>query len=250
MIAHKIIDCCEGLQKSSASNKQKLHFSSLSKVIDQAIKFELAGVDLPGGNLSYPKLPFNTIYIEVVDTLRLASIDKKERLTLGILAIDNDDHILIVPTQIWSSDVCLLTYNIRLYKDLSLKFYESEWLVSGESLDKDRAEYLSKLYADMIVDFCNMVNCSNIIYMDNPAPEKLNKKRVKKGKQPLYSYKTLHIKTDTRTVNKNNQGGTHASPRVHFRRGHIRQLANNSIWVQPCMVGSKELGMVHKGYRV
>ena len=45
-------------------------------------------------------------------------------------------------------------------------------------------------------------------------------------------------------------GGTHASPRVHLRRGHIRKIADGrTVWVQACVVGSKH-GMVLKDYKL
>lgn len=68
-----------------------------------------------------------------------------------------------------------------------------------------------------------------------------------KSKAPLVSTWTLHItgkKSDGEPL-----GGTHASPRVHLRRGHRRQYAPGKYtWVQPCVVGKKELGVVHKDY--
>ncbi len=48
-----------------------------------------------------------------------------------------------------------------------------------------------------------------------------------------------------------NFGGTHASPRLHLRRGHPRQYAPGKYcWVQPCVVGNKAAGMVHKDYAI
>lgn len=99
--------------------------------------------------------------------------------------------------------------------------------------------------------FLSVLNCSNIEYIDNPAPENLNRKRIAAGKVPLFSYKTLHVKTDAREVNRNPMGGTHASPRVHLRRGHVRRLSETrNTWVSACVVGNRERGMVHKEYAV
>jgi hypothetical protein len=45
------------------------------------------------------------------------------------------------------------------------------------------------------------------------------------------------------------QGGTHASPRWHVRRGHWRQLADGRrVFVRACEVGDPELGGVVKDY--
>ncbi len=93
---------------------------------------------------------------------------------------------------------------------------------------------------------------SNTIIVDNEPSEKLNKKRLKKGKSPFYSYKTLHIKPiETTLTGTLPKGGTHASPRVHLRRGHIRHMTSGrDIWVSPCVVGNKENGLVEKDYRI
>ena len=94
--------------------------------------------------------------------------------------------------------------------------------------------------------------CSNIEYIDHPPPKFINAKRKKKGKTPFFSYKTLHIKTgDKKTVSTGDGGGSHESPRLHLRRGHIRRLqSGNKIWVQSCMVGDASKGAVDKDYKV
>lgn len=96
----------------------------------------------------------------------------------------------------------------------------------------------------------DVLRCVNVETRDEPAPTKLNAKRVARGKVPLFSYKTLSLAVPNIRRASANAGGTHASPRVHLRRGHIRQLSDDrAIWVQPCVVGSKH-GLVQKDYRL
>lgn len=97
--------------------------------------------------------------------------------------------------------------------------------------------------------FMNTLNqCSNVFIKNNTHPAALQKKRLKKGKLPLFEYKTLHVRPRN-TDGKSKGTGTHASPRLHLRRGHIRRYKDGKkIWVQPCMVGNKKLGVVHKDY--
>lgn len=96
--------------------------------------------------------------------------------------------------------------------------------------------------------FLSALNCSNIKRVEHKPEPKLQKARQKRGKQPLYSYWTLELsipKTSLETVKLN---GTHASPRVHLRRGHPRQYAPEKwTWVQPCVVGTGN-GIVTKEY--
>ena len=100
----------------------------------------------------------------------------------------------------------------------------------------------------ILFSYINVINCSNVILIDN-IPSPFKQSRIKKGKSPLFEYKTLHIHHRT-TKNKNKGSGTHSSPRVHLRRGHIRKLSDDrTTWVQPCVVGDKSKGVVHKGYK-
>ena len=93
-------------------------------------------------------------------------------------------------------------------------------------------------------------SCSNVIAVNNDPPKFINAKRIQKGKQPFFSYKTLHIK-DGNVSNKNRGEGTHASPRLHLRRGHIRRYASGErVWVRATLVGDKSKGFVLHDYKV
>jgi hypothetical protein len=43
-------------------------------------------------------------------------------------------------------------------------------------------------------------------------------------------------------------GGTHASPRLHWRRGHIRRLGNRTTWIRATLVGDAGRGIVVHDY--
>ena len=96
-----------------------------------------------------------------------------------------------------------------------------------------------------------VMNCSNVTVIDSPEKKLINRKRKAKGKLPLFTFKTLHICTGKSKANKAAGGGTHSPPRIHLRRGHIRRLSSGTTtWVQPCVVGDKTKGIVHKDYSV
>lgn len=99
--------------------------------------------------------------------------------------------------------------------------------------------------------FLSALNCTNIKTIEHKPSEKLQKSRKKRGKQPLFSTWTLELDMNRATEKGPHLGGTHASPRIHLRRGHPRQYAPGKYtWVQPCAVGNKSLGMIHKDYSV
>ena len=95
-----------------------------------------------------------------------------------------------------------------------------------------------------------VIGCSNVEMVKNQPPEALNKKRARTGKLPILEYKTLALKVTAPSQQQNQLGGTHASPRLHLRRGHVRRLqSGRRVWVQPCVVGSPH-GAIVKDYRI
>lgn len=77
----------------------------------------------------------------------------------------------------------------------------------------------------------------------------INKKRLKKGKLPLFDWHTVTIERSS--AQRAPAGGTHASPRLHDRRGHWRKHPTGKrVWVKPCKVGDARLGIVFKDYLV
>lgn len=96
------------------------------------------------------------------------------------------------------------------------------------------------------------LHCTNVRSVDNPPPAALNKKRQKAGKPPLFTYKTLHILSGERDAAHDpraDDAEAKRSPRLHFRRGHVRRISGGRItWVQQCMVGNGRLGVIEKTY--
>jgi hypothetical protein len=118
-----------------------------------------------------------------------------------------------------------------------------------------REQALTHIFLDshdevmVLIQACSVLNCSNVSTTDMPAPAYINQKRQAKGKQPFFSYKVLQLATDLRAVGRDAQGGHHASPRMHLRRGHVRRLGNRTVWVKPSMVNAQTMrGIVAKDY--
>ena len=110
--------------------------------------------------------------------------------------------------------------------------------------------------ADVVVEllqwlacYLGALNCVNIKRTEfKPKPSKQSVLRAM-GRQPLFSTWTLEIDLNRSRNEGIDQGGTHASPRLHLRRGHARQHRPGVwCWVNPHVVGNKALGMVHKEY--
>lgn len=102
-----------------------------------------------------------------------------------------------------------------------------------------------------VLFFCVAISCTNTRLVESHPSEKLNKKKIKSGKCPVFSYKTLVLSMSSVDKNSNGNGSSHQSPRVHLRRGHIRRLNSGKMtWVQACVVGDKCRGVVMKDYQL
>jgi len=102
-----------------------------------------------------------------------------------------------------------------------------------------------------VVQVCSVINCANVTTADIHASAALNKKRKEKAKQPFFSYKVLQLSGEQREAGKSGTGGGHDSPRMHLRRGHLRQLENKVVWVRPSMINARSnAGVVVKDYAV
>jgi hypothetical protein len=85
------------------------------------------------------------------------------------------------------------------------------------------------------------------------APKFINAKRAKKGEPPVgFEHKIVRIDpTLLKMSGVVSVGGSHASPRLHWRRGHIRTLASGvKTQVRPCIVGDLSRGRVTHDYMI
>jgi hypothetical protein len=79
----------------------------------------------------------------------------------------------------------------------------------------------------------------------------LHRRSLAKGPRQGWTYRVATIEPDRLVARPASQGGTHASPRWHIRRGHWRQLADSRrVFVRECEVGDTSRGGVVKDYQV
>lgn len=86
-------------------------------------------------------------------------------------------------------------------------------------------------------------------YKPNVRQTFTNRRKISEGKTPTYDWTTVYIKSPAQR--SESQGGTHASPRLHDRRGHLRRLKNGkNVWVKACKVGDAIKGAVWHDYEI
>lgn len=246
MLISKSIDL---IKRRKWSNENAEHIKSLVASLEKSVKFDIGDV----GNLldhdviysghstiNVPELPYDKTYLE------MKSVNGNH---YGVIFELIDGYVLcyvLIPSYFNSKEYLFPNGFRMIEEDNQLKVIDKEFYDKENHIKMASQAYWSVHFA---VEALNLINCSNIIIKDNQPSKFINQKRKKKGKAPLFCYKTLHIDTGERTETKGSGTGTHASPRVHLRRGHIRKLANGkTVWVQPCLVGNKDNGIVHKDY--
>jgi len=154
--------------------------------------------------------------------------------------------------------------NAGLAKPNAKHFRSEPFYLLPEFYERTLAAYSGdreKVYAQIILDSrdevqtvvqaCSVINCANVTTAEIHPPAALNKNRKEKGKQPFFSYKVLQLSDDRREVQKGEGTNSHASPRMHLRRGHLRRLESKVLWVRPSMVNAGSTsGVVLKDYAV
>ncbi len=227
-------------------------YKRISNLLKKSIKFDfgdIANSDIFDLNKESPmrsikevrQLPFDCCYFEHQNSMHHMTtglvIEKTDNGAFGCLLLT--DNKLTLPWVIfdWNLDETI------------------SWHIDPTIHDQSDANSdLLQSFEDMILNFyvfIEILNCRNIEIKTYSYPPKINKKRIKKGKLPLFEYKTLHVsQKSNQGKNNSNSSKAKSSPRLHLRRGHIRRLASGGkIWVQACLVGEKKAGLVHKDYR-
>ena len=113
------------------------------------------------------------------------------------------------------------------------------------------------MFAKIVFD---VLSCKNVSLTPVEPPEKLNKKRIKKGKQPLYRYHVLTVDLDKgRKQSGVGRGANLGTMPVHLCRGHFKEYTTEKplfgrvtgrFWWQPYARGKAENGVVMKDYEI
>jgi hypothetical protein len=114
-----------------------------------------------------------------------------------------------------------------------------------ESIKQDSVSNVRSIF-----ELIEALSCRNVSTVNHQDASPANAKRIKAGKLPIYETKMLVVDTNYTPSGKTREGGSHASPRQHLRRGHIRRLQCGNIWVNSCVVGDPSKGRIDKQYIV
>lgn len=107
--------------------------------------------------------------------------------------------------------------------------------VKGEKLTE--AEALGPV--PIVCGLVAMLASKEVVSERIAPPEKVNKARARKGRPKINDVYDVRISLAASSASAS-QGGTHASPRMHWRRGHYRRLGDKLVPVAPCLVNASE----------
>lgn len=255
-------------------------YLTISTAIKNSIKFVVpdGGLilddNLKGLNkLSEVKLPYDSICIEFL----------RDKVKYVILAIQTKDGIVVYDivklgnTEEWVGNPhqCTIPYkwtyeiyenkesisnvadvenpnNSIVLEHFSVvlpSLYELLCSKIGKKKANDLCLHFLTIASHCVLGLCEALSCANIVIEPlTTIDKKKNEKRIKAGKLPLYETKILTIKTPAIQIKSDSKCGSHASPRQHLRRGHIRRYPNKNIWINACIVGDPMKGVINKSY--
>ncbi len=125
-----------------------------------------------------------------------------------------------------------------------------EILYADSSIMKDKAaEEVSRVSVLVMAVFLETVHKHDTQYkMYTAVPKSNNAKRIRQGKKPMFDWHTVVIEPPKQKMP--DQGGTHASPRLHDVRGHWVTRNGKRFWRKAHQRGDASLGVVFHDYKL
>lgn len=217
-------------------------------LLSEAIK-ELASVAYNKGMLRFP---YQFSYFEWSTP--------GERCRLAAAIYDHGDYVQM-QGYLFSYDEgssWFPSVNLRIQRDHGadkpkVTIYEPEWSTLSKIIDTIKPDHIAlcNVYCKVAFGYAAAFDIKSKELIHHDVSGKLNKNRAAKGKPPLFKYRTMKIVLPLPRKDRIWQGGTHASPIFHTRRGHNRRLPDGRVITIPeCDVGARENGVLLKEYRV
>lgn len=226
----------------------------LKKNITKAVCFDLGSFDdWPHGlkmDFNCVELPYEVCWFEA------SGYDGLKRIIVGALIWETKDSPLSMS---WPTNADEKTYSFMFFLRDS-----NSWFFCGRSLGKGHRAvgdeknmpylfpYVYQPFLSSFTVFFKCLECTNVTLIKHQPPKRRQHKKKFRNRLPLFEYWTLNLKVPKNESNEHAPGcGLYRSPRVHLRRGHRREYQPGKYcWVQPCVVGKKKNGFIHKDYMV
>ena len=279
MFAHQVID---KLNESKTKNNffeqnilnsikqsQKFHFGSMDELN------EMVKLDENKNLFSYQeqpiKLPYDNCWFDyTIDSGKFAVgflIDVQFGHILPYSGeIENDDEyyysfdsLMFVRSPVHGWMLCSKGARVRISTETRCGKISICPLINHPMLWDGQANVIPA-YLSNIEKTVRLLNCKNIQTEKIQAPAKLNKKRVKSGKQPIFDYHVLNLVLPSNKKRGYQEQTTPLSHnRVHLCRGHFKEYTKEHplfgrhtglYWWEPSVRGQNRDGVVMKDYNI
>lgn len=209
------------------------------------VKADIATVMSAGGRLPYQYVYFSFANLGLFGGLKpLFPGALCEQLSPHKYAIH---YIYIHRDNSWTS---WFPYSVHVDMETGLidDLYEVDWSRTAQEDVVDQAIHLAAKY---IIKLIAILNCKNLFFdiTVEKVSETVNRKRAKKGKQPLYEHRVLDIDFCKQGPGRSGLvGGSGSAMRAHLVRGHFKQRKTGLFWWSPFARGNANHGIVNKEY--
>jgi hypothetical protein len=123
-----------------------------------------------------------------------------------------------------------------------------ESTISG--VDQEASDYACAI-ASSVVGAVSLLDVKGVEVEVVTPPERLNRRRIRRGKLPLYEHRIIKIGGISKAGHVLGVGSKHASPRMHWRRGHVRTLGSGKkIPIAAMLVNKGGRGFISHDYEV
>ena len=168
-----------------------------------------------------------------------------ERMVMFMSAVGSDPEVGVI-LSVWRAP-----YGSKAVASPMIVYVVDDGLVRYGPVEE--SEPIDEGEAQMILGFASAwlrsLSRRAEAYQPVVRPTFTNRRKIAQGKKPTYEWRTVVIEPSQ--PRQEPQGGTHASPRLHDRRGHLRRLrSGKNVWVRPCKVGDAARGVVFHDYKV
>jgi hypothetical protein len=126
---------------------------------------------------------------------------------------------------------------------MDLRFVEPKYNQDDEAIGASR---ISAMVLALLMEIVHKENTEYKAYTAKPKSN--NAKRIRQGKKPMFDWHTVVIEPPRQKLP--DQGGTHASPRLHDVRGHWVTRGGKKYWRKAHQRGDASKGVVFHDYKL
>lgn len=250
MFAHQVIERVRAHEEIKSD-----HLMALRTLIEKSQKFHFDDLYFDSKTTierftKSMRLPFPVTWIDYNDAGRSH--------TKGAFLCKEKNGVIDCYAYHWATDPLMPEYMWHLYPYSLQIFTDAHIQISNLISQVDPPDGSLRGFAELF-GFLLLLCCKNLATEKVKAPEKLNKKRRKNGKQGLYDYHILRLVLPSERKGCSAKSIPLFHNRIHLCRGHFKEYTaehplfghyTGLYWWQPHVRGQNKTGVVMKDYAV